>query len=75
MGILMSVMSQHIDYLIGFANWLVNPAPDALVTPYRHNVGEDNADAHLKCQIMGREVAVAITDGKLDFDTYGQKLL
>jgi secondary thiamine-phosphate synthase enzyme len=48
------------------------PAPDGLAH-YRHNAtGEDNADAHLKRQIMGREVVVAITDGKLDFGPWEQ---
>ena len=47
--------------------WLERLAPHAPITQYRHNrTGEDNADAHLKRQIMGREVVVAITDGKLD---------
>ena len=41
-----------------------------VVSAYRHNVGEDNADAHMKRQIMGREVVVAVTDGKLDFGTW-----
>ena len=50
-----------------FDLWLEKLAPHEPVTQYRHNNGEDNADAHLKRQIMGREVVVAITDGKLDF--------
>ena len=50
--------------------WLEKLAPHAPVDQYRHNVGEDNADAHMKRQIMGREVVVAITDGKLDFGTW-----
>ena len=45
-------------------------APHAPVSQYRHNVGEDNADAHMKRQIMGREVVVAITAGRLDFGTW-----
>ena len=55
----------HQDY----AKWLEGLAPfDASPQRYRHNrTGEDNADAHLKRQVMGREVVVAITDGKLDF--------
>ena len=41
-------------------------------SPYRHNGGEDNADAHLKRQVMGREVVVAVTGGKLDFGPWEQ---
>ncbi len=53
----------HHDYEV----WLENLAPfDASPARYRHNrTGEDNADAHLKRQVMGREVVVAITDGRL----------
>lgn len=48
--------------------WLEKLAPHAPTSQYRHNgTGEDNADAHMKRQIMGREVVVAITNGKLDF--------
>jgi secondary thiamine-phosphate synthase enzyme len=51
-----------------FEKWLERLAPHAPTNQYRHNdTGEDNADAHLKRQIMGRETVVAITDGKLDF--------
>jgi len=50
--------------------WLEGLAPHAPVSQYDHNVGEDNADAHLKRTIMGREVVVAITSGKLDFGTW-----
>ena len=53
----------HHDYEV----WLENLAPHAPVSQYRHNVGEDNGDAHLKRQIMGREVVVAVTGGRLDF--------
>jgi secondary thiamine-phosphate synthase enzyme len=54
----------HADY----DRWLEGLAPHEPVDQYRHNrTGEDNADAHLKRQIMGREVVVAITDGRLDF--------
>ncbi len=55
----------HHDY----AAWLERLAPfDPSPTTYRHNLtGEDNGDAHLKRQVMGREVVVAITDGRLDF--------
>jgi secondary thiamine-phosphate synthase enzyme len=60
----------HEDY----QKWLEHLAPfDASPTRYRHNrTGEDNADAHLKRQIMGREVVVAITKGKLDFGPWEQ---
>ena len=59
----------HHDY----EKWLESLAPHAPVGQYRHNdTGEDNADAHLKRQIMGREVVVAITDGKLDFGPWEQ---
>jgi secondary thiamine-phosphate synthase enzyme len=51
-----------------YDDWLEKLAPHAPTIQYRHNrTGEDNADAHMKRQIMGREVVVAITDGKLDF--------
>jgi secondary thiamine-phosphate synthase enzyme len=53
--------------------WLEKLAPHAPTSQYQHNrTGEDNADAHLKRQIMGREVVVAITDGKLDFGPWEQ---
>jgi secondary thiamine-phosphate synthase enzyme len=53
--------------------WLEKLAPHEPVSQYRHNrTGEDNADAHLKRQIMGREVVVAITDGKLDLGPWEQ---
>jgi secondary thiamine-phosphate synthase enzyme len=56
-----------------FEKWLESLAPHAPVKQYRHNdTGEDNADAHLKRQIMGREVVVAITDGELDFGPWEQ---
>ena len=59
----------HHDY----ERWLEQLAPHAPVDHYRHNdTGEDNADAHLKRQIMGREVVVAITDGVLDFGRWEQ---
>jgi secondary thiamine-phosphate synthase enzyme len=59
----------HHDY----AQWLENLAPHEPVNKYRHNdSGEDNADAHMKRQIMGREVMVAITAGKLDFGPWEQ---
>ena len=54
----------HADY----DDWLERLAPHEPVSAYRHNrSGEDNGDAHLKRQVMGRGVVVAITDGKLDF--------
>ena len=54
----------HHDY----EKWLEGLAPHEPIEQYRHNdTGEDNADAHLKRQVMGREVVVAITDGELDF--------
>ena len=51
-----------------YEKWLESLAPHEPTTQYEHNkTGEDNADAHLKRQVMGREVVVAITNGKLDF--------
>ncbi|HUU84673.1 MAG TPA: secondary thiamine-phosphate synthase enzyme YjbQ [Phycisphaerae bacterium] len=59
----------HQDY----EKWLEHLAPHAPTEQYRHNdTGEDNADAHLKRQVMGREVTVAITDGQLDFGPWEQ---
>ena len=55
-----------------FDVWLEKLAPHEPVSHYRHNDGEDNADAHLKRQIMGREVMVAITEGRLDFGPWEQ---
>jgi secondary thiamine-phosphate synthase enzyme len=56
-----------------FERWVEGLAPHEPTSQYRHNLtGEDNADAHLKRQIMGREVVVAITDGKLDFGPWEQ---
>jgi len=56
-----------------YKNWLEQLAPHEPTSRYQHNrTGEDNADAHLKRQIMGREVVVAITDGKLDFGPWEQ---
>jgi secondary thiamine-phosphate synthase enzyme len=52
--------------------WLEKLAPEKPHTQYRHNSGEDNADAHLKRTIMGREVVVAVTDGALDFGPWEQ---
>ena len=54
--------------LADYEEWLEELAPHEPVSQYRHNrTGEDNADAHLKRQIMGREVVVAVTNGRLDF--------
>ena len=59
----------HQDY----RKWLEGIAPHAPVGQYRHNdTGEDNADAHMKRQLMGREVVVAVTDGRLDFGPWEQ---
>ncbi len=55
-----------------FEKWLEKLAPHEPVSQYAHNTGEDNADAHLKRQVMGREVVVAITKGKLDFGPWEQ---
>jgi secondary thiamine-phosphate synthase enzyme len=55
-----------------FEVWLEKIAPHEPVSQYRHNTGEDNADGHLKRQIMGREVVVAVTKGKLDFGPWEQ---
>jgi len=56
-----------------FAVFLENLVPHAPTSKYRHNdTGEDNADAHIKRQIMGREVVVAVSDGKLDFGPWEQ---
>ncbi len=53
--------------------WLEKLAPHAPTSQYKHNrTGEDNADAHMKRQLMGREVVVAITNGKLDFGPWEQ---
>ena len=59
----------HHDYQV----WLEKLAPHEPVASYRHNrTGEDNADAHLKRQVMGREVVVAVTAAKLDFGPWEQ---
>ncbi len=55
-----------------FEQWLEGLAPHEPVSHYRHNVGEDNADAHLKRVVMGREVVVAVTGGRLDFGPWEQ---
>ncbi len=59
----------HADY----EEWLEGLAPHAPTSRYRHNrTGEDNGDAHLKRQVMGREVVVAVTAGELDFGPWEQ---
>ncbi|MFW5750495.1 MAG: secondary thiamine-phosphate synthase enzyme YjbQ [Planctomycetota bacterium] len=58
----------HHDYDV----WLEKLAPHAPVDQYRHNGAEDNADAHMKRQVMGREVVCAITGGKLHFGPWEQ---
>ena len=58
----------HQDY----EDWLERLAPEKPHDQYRHNNDEDNADAHLKRQVMGREVVVAVTDGDLDFGPWEQ---
>jgi len=59
----------HADY----EKWLEHMAPHAPVSQYLHNrIGEDNADAHIKRQLMGREVVVAATNGRLDFGPWEQ---
>ncbi len=59
----------HQDY----ENWLEKLAPHAPISQYQHNrTGEDNADAHMKRQIMGREVVIAVTNGQLDFGPWEQ---
>ncbi|PTY08174.1 secondary thiamine-phosphate synthase enzyme [Opitutaceae bacterium EW11] len=58
----------HADY----ERWLEKLAPEKPYSQYQHNGAEDNADAHLKRTIMGREVVVAVTEGKLDFGPWEQ---
>ncbi|MCK4846998.1 MAG: secondary thiamine-phosphate synthase enzyme YjbQ [Deltaproteobacteria bacterium] len=59
----------HADY----ERWLEELAPHEPISQYKHNLtGEDNGDAHLKRQIMGREVVVAVTKGRLDFGPWEQ---
>ncbi len=58
----------HSDY----EKWLEKLAPEKPYSQYHHNTYEDNADAHLKRTIMGREVVVAVTNGKLDFGPWEQ---
>ena len=59
--------------LADYDEWLEQIAPHEPIGRYRHNrTGEDNGDAHLKRQVMGRQVVVAVTDGKLDFGPWEQ---
>ncbi len=55
-----------------FETWLEKLAPEKPYSQYKHNTAEDNGDAHLKRTIMGREVVIAVTDGKLDFGPWEQ---
>jgi len=55
-----------------FEKWLEGLAPEKPYSQYKHNYAEDNADAHLKRTIMGREVVVSITNGKMDFGPWEQ---
>lgn len=55
-----------------FEVWLEKLAPEKPYNQYRHNGAEDNADAHLKRSVMGREVVVAVTEGRLDFGPWEQ---
>ena len=55
-----------------FDVWLEKLAPHEPISQYRHNAGEDNGDAHLKRSVMGREVVVAVTQGRLDFGPWEQ---
>ncbi len=55
-----------------FETWLEKLAPEKPYSQYHHNTGEDNADAHLKRSVMGREVVVAVTAGQLDFGPWEQ---
>ena len=65
------INDNEMGLLADYEDWLEGLAPHEPVSHYRHNrTGEDNADAHLKRQIMGREVVVAVTDGRLDFGTW-----
>ena len=58
--------------LADYDDWLEKLAPHEPVSRYRHNGSEDNGDAHLKRQVMGREVVVAVTNGKLDLGPWEQ---
>ena len=72
-GCLYDVNHSEDGLLHDYEAWLERLAPHAPTGQYEHNrTGEDNADAHLKRQIMGREVVVAITKGRLDFGPWEQ---
>lgn len=67
------VNDNECGLLQDFEKWLERLAPHSPTNHYQHNnTGEDNADAHLKRQVMGRETVVAVTDGKLDFGPWEQ---
>ena len=67
------INDDELGLLQDYDDWLEGLAPHAPTSRYRHNrTGEDNGDAHLKRQIMGREVVVAITQGRLDFGPWEQ---
>jgi len=67
------VNDAEVGLIYDFDEWLESLAPHEPTSKYRHNrTGEDNADAHLKRQVMGREVVVAVTNGRLDFGPWEQ---
>ena len=70
--VLVNAMNITASVFINFETWLEKLAPEKPYSQYHHNGYEDNADAHLKRTIMGREVVVAITGGRLDFGTWEQ---
>jgi secondary thiamine-phosphate synthase enzyme len=67
------INDDELGLLEDYDQWLEELAPHQPVSRYRHNnTGEDNGDAHLKRQIMGREVVIAVTEGKLDLGPWEQ---
>ena len=82
MPVLMRIFPQGLDprepekareLRLAYEEWLEKLAPHEPTSQYRHNLtGEDNGDAHIKRQVMGREVVVAITEGRLDFGPWEQ---
>ena len=68
------LMMMNQDYITTL-KFLERLAPEKPHSQYRHNTYEDNADAHMKRQIMGREVVVAVTDGKLDFGPWNKSFM
>lgn len=67
------INDDEVGLIRDYDDWLEQLAPHAPVEHYRHNLtGEDNGDAHLKRQVMGREVVVAVTGGRLDFGPWEQ---